>query len=432
MHNAPASPDVDWFDHGRFGLFIQWGVFALPARHEWVQNREYIHPDRYEIYSEHFDPDLFDARDWARRARQAGFTYAVLTTKHHDGFCLWDSALTDYSAPKTAAGRDLVREFVDAFRAEGLRIGFYHSLIDWHHPDFTVDGVHPLRNDPVEIERNGERDFARYRDYLHGQVRELLTGYGQVDYLFFDFSYSQGIGSLPGKGAADWGSEEILRMIRELQPSCIVNDRLEIGGDVTTPEQYQPAVTPTGADGVPIRWEACQTINGSWGYDRDNLADKSSELLLKMLIDTVSKNGNMLLNIGPDARGSLDDRTTERMSALGDWFRLHGRSIYGAGASEFAPPTDVRYTQRGNRLYVHVFSWPFVHLHLPGLGGRVRYAQLLADGSEIPFRVHLPEHDQPNQHTQPVGLGPDAVTLHLPVRAPNTPVPVIEVFLTEA
>ncbi|MET1015436.1 MAG: alpha-L-fucosidase, partial [Leifsonia flava] len=302
MNNAPASPDVAWFDHGRFGLFIHWGVYALPARHEWVQNREYIHPDRYKIYSEHFDPDLFDARDWARRARQAGFTYAVLTTKHHDGFCLWDSALTDYSAPKTTAGRDLVREFVDAFRAEGLRIGFYHSLIDWHHPDFTVDGIHPLRNDPAEIERNGERDFARYREYLHGQVRELITGYGQVDYLFFDFSYSQGIGALPGKGAADWGSEELLRMIRELQPGCIVNDRLEIGGDVTTPEQYQPAVTPTDHDGAPIRWEACQTINGSWGYDRDNLADKSSELLLKMLIDTVSKNGNMLLNIGPDAR----------------------------------------------------------------------------------------------------------------------------------
>ncbi|MBG6240017.1 alpha-L-fucosidase [Mycetocola sp. CAN_C7] len=427
---ALPSPDFAWFDRGRLGLFIHWGVYALPARHEWVQNREHIRPEDYEIYSEHFDPDLFDARGLARQAREAGFTYAVLTTKHHDGFCLWDSTLTDYTAPRTRAGRDLVREFVDAFRAEGLRIGFYHSLIDWHHPDFTVDGVHPLRDDPAEVSLNGERDLGVYRKYLHGQVRELLTGYGQVDYLFFDFSYSQGIGGLPGKGAAEWGSAELLTLIRDLQPGCIVNDRLELGGDVATPEQYQPVVTPTDDSGNPVRWEACQTLNGSWGYDRDNLNDKSSDLLLRMLVDTVSKNGNMLLNIGPDARGAIDARTQERLTDLASWFRLHGRSIYGAGPSEFSPPTDIRYTQNGDRLYVHVFAWPFVHLHLPGLGGRVRYAQLLADGSEVPFQVHLPDHDQPNQHTQPVGLGRDTVTLHLPVRAPNTPVPVIEIFLT--
>jgi alpha-L-fucosidase len=425
-----SSPDVSWFDHGRFGLFIHWGLYALPARHEWVQNHEEIHAERYAQYSEFFDPDLFDAKQWAREAREAGFTYAVLTTKHHDGFCLWDSDLTEFTASKTNAGRDLVREFVDAFRAEGLRIGFYHSLVDWHHPDFTIDGVHPLRNDEAAIAANADRDMSRYREYLHGQVHELLTRYGQVDYLFFDFSYSQGIGGLPGKGAKDWDAERLLATIHELQPACIVNDRLEIGGDVVTPEQYQPAVTPTDSEGNPVRWEACQTINGSWGYDRDNFNDKSSELLVKMLVDSVSKNGNMLLNIGPDARGAIDSRTRERLSELAEWFRLHARSIYGAGPSEFAAPTDIRFTQRGDRLYVHVFSWPFVHLHLPGLGGRVRYAQLLADGSEIPFQVHLPEHDQPNENTQPKGLGPDTVTLHLPVRAPATPVPVIEVFLT--
>lgn len=429
---SASSADVAWFDHGRLGLFVHWGIYALPARHEWVQNREEIHPDRYALYSDIFDPDLFDAPAMARQAKAAGFTYAVLTTKHHDGFCLWASELTEFTAVKTNAGRDLVREFVDAFRAEGIRIGFYHSLIDWHHQDFTIDGVHPLRNDEAEIARNSERDMDEYRRYLAGQVRELLTDYGQIDYLFFDFSYSQGIGGLPGKGAVDWGAENLLSMIRELQPGIIINDRLEIGGDVSTPEQYQPAVTPTDDNGNAVRWEACQTINGSWGYDRDNLNDKSSELLIKMLVDTVSKNGNMLLNIGPDARGAIDARTRERMSDLADWFRLHSRSIYGAGPSEFSAPTDVRYTQRGNRLYVHVFSWPFVHLHLPGLGGRVRYAQLLADGSEVPFQVHLPEHDQPNQHTQPKGLGADTVTLHLPVRAPHTPLPVIEIFLTES
>lgn len=429
----PENDRFSWFDTGRFGLFIHWGIYALPARHEWVMSRELIDSDSYAPYAEHFDPDLFDPRAWARQAKAAGFTYAVLTTKHHDGFCLWDSALTDYTSMNTPARRDLVREFVDAFRAEGLRIGFYHSVIDWHHPDFAIDGIHPLRNNEAEVARNPERDARRYRDYLHGQVRELLTGYGDVDYLFFDFSYSQGFGDspLPGKGARDWDSVGLMTMIRELSPNTLVNDRLEVPGDVTTPEQYQPVVTPVDDNGVPVRWEACQTLNGSWGYDRDNLHYKSSEMLLKMLVDSVSKNGNMLLNIGPTARGTLDQRTSQRLDDIAQWFRLHGRSIRGAGPSEFTAPTDVRYTQRGNRLYIHVFSWPFVHLHLPGLGGRVRYAQLLQDGSEIPFQVHRPDHDLPNQHTQPKGPGGDSVTLHLPIIAPDTPLPVIEVFLND-
>ena len=422
-------PDTAWFDEARFGLFLHWGLYALPARHEWVQTREHLSAEHYERYREHFDPDRFDPRAWARQAKAAGFRYALLTTKHHDGFCLWDSALTDFTSMHTPAGRDLVAEFVEAFRAEGLRIGFYHSLIDWHHPDFTVDGIHPRRDDPEALAANADRDWSRYRDYLHGQVRELLTGYGPIDYLFFDFSYSQGIEGLPGKGAADWGSEELVEMIRGLQPEILINDRLELPGDVTTPEQYQPVVTPVGPDGDPLRWEACQTLNGSWGYDRDNLDYKSPELLLRMLIDSVSKNGNMLLNIGPTARGTIDPRAIERLDVLADWFALHERAIRGCGPSEFSSPTDVRYTQRGDRLYVHVFAWPFVHLHLPGLGGRVRYAQLLSDGSEVPFQVHRPEHDLPNQHTQPKGLGPDTVTLHLPIGEPDTPIPVIEIFL---
>ncbi|HXH35524.1 MAG TPA: alpha-L-fucosidase [Plantibacter sp.] len=422
-------PDDTWFDDARFGLFLHWGLYALPARHEWVQSREHLSAEHYERYREHFDPDLFQPREWARRARAAGFRYAVLTTKHHDGFCLWDSALTEFTSMHTPAGRDLVAEFVDAFRAEALRIGFYHSLIDWHHPDFTVDGIHPRRDDPAAITANTDRRWPRYREYLHGQVRELLTHYGQIDYLFFDFSYSQGIEGLPGKGATDWGSIELVEMIRELQPNILINDRLEVPGDVTTPEQYQPASTPTGHDGAPIRWEACQTLNGSWGYDRDNLDYKSAELLLKMLVDSVSKNGNMLLNIGPTARGTIDPRAIERLDVLAAWFAVNERSIRGCGPSQYASPTDVRYTQRGDRLYVHVFSWPFVHLHLPALAGRVRYAQLLSDGSEVPFRVHRPEHDLPNQHTQPKGPDKGTVTLHLPVATPAAPVPVIEIFL---
>ena len=233
----------EWFTHERFGLFVHWGLYAVPARHEWVKSREQIPDQDYQRYFETFDPDLFDPEAWAHEARAAGMRYAVLTTKHHDGFCLWDSALTDYKAPNTPAGRDLVRPFVDAFRAAGLRIGFYHSLIDWHHPQFPVDGIHPQRDDAAFKEREAHRDIAVYREYLHGQVRELLTDYGEVDVMWFDFSYPDRWWG--GKGKDDWGSEALLAMTRELQPGILVNDRLEIGGDLVTPEQYQPASAPS-------------------------------------------------------------------------------------------------------------------------------------------------------------------------------------------
>ena len=171
-------------------------------------------------------------------------------------------------------------------------------------------------------------------------------------------------------------------MVRELQPGIIVNDRLEIGGDVKTPEQYQPRGWMQ-VDGKPVVWEACQTLNGSWGYHRDNLDWKPVEMLVKMLVDNVSKGGNLLLNVGPTARGEFDPRALETLRGIGKWMRLHSRSIYGCSASEFTPPPDCRFTQKGNRLYLHLFSWPFRHVHLEGMAGRVEYAQLLNDASEI-------------------------------------------------
>ena len=285
--------------------------------------------------------------------------YVVLTTKHHEGFCLWDSKLTDYTVMNTPYGKDIVAQYVDAVRAAGLKVGFYHSLLDWHHPDFLIDGHHPRRDDPDAEAQNVGRDPSRYRAYLHGQVRELLTGYGKIDYLFYDFSYehSDHREIWGGKGAAAWGSEELLALTRELQPGILVNDRLGIPGDFVTPEQYQPA-KPMEVDGRPVPWEACQTLNGSWGYFRDNQNDKPVDLLVRMLVDGVSKNGNLLLNVGPTARGNFDPRAVQALEGIGDWMDLHARSIYGATASPFTPPTDVRYTQRGNRLYVHIFSWP--------------------------------------------------------------------------
>ena len=418
-----------WFAEARFGLFVHWGLYALAARHEWVMSREQVPPERYERYLRYFEADRFDPRAWARAARQAGMRYAVLTTKHHDGFCLFDSALTDYTVMATPYGRDVVAEFVAACRAEGLRVGFYHSLLDWHHPDFPVDGHHPLRDDPAVAELNASRSMERYRAYLHGQVRELLTGYGQVDYLFFDFSYAhESYRGLPGKGAADWDSDALLALVRALQPDIVVNDRLAVPGDLVTPEQYQPSGPMVGADGEPLTWEACQTLNGSWGFDRDNADHKSVPLLVRMLVDGVSKGGNLLLNVGPTGRGDLDPRASATLAGLAAWMDRHARSVHGAGPSPFVPPPDCRYTARGDRLYVHVLSWPLGHLHLPGLAGRVAHAQLLHDASEIVL-----EQTDPHQQAQnllPGGQPAGTLTLRLPTQQPDVALPVIELFLT--
>ena len=181
--------DTEWFRHDRFGMFIHFGLYALPARHEWIKNIECTPEEKYQRYFAHFEPDLLDAREWAKQAKAAGMKYAVLTTKHHEGFCLFDTAYTDYKVTNTPFGRDIVREYVDAFRAEGLKIGFYYSLIDWHHPDFPIDVLHPRRRDPdAELQDQG-RDMTKYAAYMRDQVRELLTGYGKIDILWFDFSY---------------------------------------------------------------------------------------------------------------------------------------------------------------------------------------------------------------------------------------------------
>ena len=412
---APTAGDTEWFVRERFGMFIHWGLYALAARHEWVQNREEISPESYRKYFDHFDPDLLDPRAWAVAAREAGMKYFVITTKHHEGFCLWDSKHTDYKAPNTPAGRDLLRPIVDAFRAEGLRIGFYYSLIDWHHPDFPIDVHHPLRNDPDAAEKNKSRDVRKYAEYMRNQVRELLTEFGQVDVLWFDFSYpGREYKGLPGKGHEDWESEELLKLVRDLAPRVIVDNRLDLpfgNADIYTPEQFQPTEWVT-VDGQPVVWEACQTFSGSWGYHRDEATWKSPEQLIQMLINTVAVGGNLLMNVGPTARGVFDQRALSALKVYGDWMKLHDRAIYGCTQSEFEAPNGCRYTQNGNRLYVHVYAWPFRSLHLPGLGGRIAYAQLLNDASEVKLK-----EKEAN------------VTLELPVVKPDVIVPVVELFL---
>ena len=423
MQVRQSPGDTGWFVHDRFGLFIHWGLYALPARHEWVMQKEETAPEQYERYFDYFDPDLYDPTQWAEVAAAAGMKYCVVTSKHHEGFCLWDSALTDYKAPNSPAGRDLLRPLVEAFRAEGLRVGLYHSLIDWHHPQFVIDDVHALRNHPQRTQLNQQRDQTQYVEYLHGQVRELLTDFGHLDILWCDFSYPE-----RGKGRADWDSPRLYRMIRELQPHVMLNDRMDLddGWDVRTPEQWQPQSWIT-VDGQPVVWEACQTFSGSWGYHRDEASWKSVDQLVRMLVDTVSKGGNLLLNVGPTGRGELDRRALERLRGMGAWMRRHSRSIYGCtqAPAEFAVPADCRltYHPEQKRLYVHLFAWPFRHLHLPGYAGKIAYAQLLNDASEVSMQA-VSEHQQRVE-----GVPADSVVLELPVLQPDTPVPVIELFL---
>ena len=215
-----------WWTDARFGMFIHWGLYALPARHEWVKNVERMTNEQYQKYFEEFNPDLYNPKEWARMAKEAGMKYVILTTKHHEGFCQFDSKFTDYKSTKTPFGRDVVREYVDALRAEGLKVGFYYSLIDWHHPDYSIDKYHPQRqeSDSAYAHLNKGRDMAKYREYLKNQVRELLTNYGEISVIWFDFSFP----GKHGKDHNDWGSVDLLKMVRTLQPGIIIDDRLDL------------------------------------------------------------------------------------------------------------------------------------------------------------------------------------------------------------
>ena len=424
------SQNTDWFVKDRFGLFIHWGLYALGARHEWLMHRERIPVDEYERrYLKHFDPDLYDPDAWATAAANAGMKYFVVTTKHHEGFCLWDSKQTDYKATNTPAKRDLLTPMVDAFRRQRMKVGLYHSLIDWHHPKYIIDRhIGPYRDHPERAKMNESRDQAAYAKYLHSQVRELLTEFGEIDILWFDFSFPHADGS--GKGAADWHSEELIAMIRKLQPRILLNDRLDLrdtsgAWDIKTPEQVQPRGW-VQHNGKPVVWEACQTFSGSWGYNRDEQSWRTSDELIRTLFDCVSKGGNLLLNVGPTGRGEFDARALSRLADIGAWMKYHGRSIYGCTQAppEFACPEHCRLTYNPDtrRLYVHLFAYPYKHLHLDGLMNRVEYAQLLNDASEI--SMHMDEW-----HGKQIDSDQNTLTLNLPPIAPSVAVPVIELFL---
>ena len=419
---AQKAQRMKWWTDARFGMFIHWGLYALPARHEWVKNRERLTNEQYQKYFEAFDPDLFNPTEWARMAKAAGMKYVVLTAKHHEGFCLWDSKYTDYKATNTPYGKDLIKAYVEAFRAEGLKVGFYYSLIDWHHPDYTIDGNHPQRqaSDAAYEKLNAGRDMAKYREYIKNQVRELLSNYGEISIIWFDFSFP----GKNGKGRADWDSENLLKLARSLQPGIIVDDRLDLedvegGWDFTTPEQEKVAQWPE-RNGKRVPWETCQTFSGSWGYYRDEASWKSPAQLIELLAESVSKGGNLLLNVGPTARGTFDGRAQDRLAAMGAWMKVNGRSIYGCteAPAEFAAPasTLMTYNPVTRRLYVHLLAYPLERFVLPGMAGKVKYIQFLHDASEIRF--------EPGRDKQAGDL-----SLTLPVQKPPVEIPVLEVYL---
>ena len=394
MFDAEAyNKRVEWYQQARFGMFIHWGIYAIPARGEWVRSVEEMPEEEYMSFFEEFDPIDFQPKKWAKAAKEAGMKYAIMTAKHHDGFCLFDSELTDFKATNTKAGKDLVKEYLEAFREEGLKVGLYYSLLDWHHPDYPhyKDQNHPMRN--CEAQKDVDRDFNRYLDYMHGQVRELCTRYGKLDIMWFDFSY----GELRGEA---WRATELVNMVRSYQPDIIIDNRLEVSGeglgslatdnpsvfagDFVSPEQIIPPQGLKSESGKDLVWEACITMNDNWGYCAKDKNFKPASTIIKKLVECVSKNGNLLLNVGPDARGNIPEESLEILREIGIWMKKNSASIYGCKGSGLPKPENGRITGRGNKLFYHVMENAIGSVPLYGVSKNlVKSVRLLYDGSEL-------------------------------------------------
>ncbi|MCP3738607.1 alpha-L-fucosidase [Rossellomorea sp. BNER] len=381
---------VKWFTDDRFGLFIHWGLYSIPAKGEWIRSNERLSIQEYQPYFEEFNPIYYNPREWAKAAKEAGQKYVVLTAKHHDGFCLFDSQLTDYKATNTPANRDLIKEYVEAFREEGLKVGLYYSIIDWSHTDFPKfgDRIHPMRDHKAF--KDEKTNFSRYISYFHGQVKELLTNYGKIDVLWFDFSYDDMTGE-------KWEATKLVEMIRSIQPDILIDNRLggnimlsepEVyAGDFYSPEQIIPVGGIVNQDNNPIPWEACITLNDHWGYHSKDLNYKSPKQVIRTLVECVSKSGNLLLNVGPNAKGEIPEQSLDILKEVGKWMKQNGASIYGCKASNLPKPEWGRYTQKGKYLYAHVFDRGIGPIYLQGLKGKIKKARLLADGSELKVEV---------------------------------------------
>ena len=348
---------LKWFRDARFGMFIHWGLYSMLGRHEWVMNRERIPLKEYEKLADKWQPKPNCMRDWAKLAKKAGMRYMVMTTKHHEGFCLFNTKHTDYNAVKRSPGRDLVAEYVDACRAEGLKVGFYYSLMDWHHPD----GVKCMKNDA---------SWVRFTEFTHGVVRELCTNYGKVDIMWFD-------GGWP-LSAEGWRSQELINMILDLQPDCIINNRTGLAGDFGTPENR---IVPD----KERMWEACMTFNHSWGYTPIDTDYKSAWEVLSMLRQCAAGGGNLLLNIGPKPDGSLYHPCDTELERVGRWMKKYGKSIYEA--TDPIPQDWMitgAFTRKGDTLYYHCNRWPGEELAIGGLRCKILSAKIMG-GAVLKF-----------------------------------------------
>jgi len=360
---AATRPErMRWWHDARFGMFVHWGLYSQLGRHEWVMNRERIPLEEYESLADSWKPRERPAREWARLARESGMKYMVMTTKHHEGFCLWDTEQTDYNAVKRGPGRDLVREYVEACREFGLKIGFYYSLMDWHHPD----GARCATDDDAR---------RRFLDFTQGCVRELCSNYGPIDIMWYDVAW-------PLRTPALWESVKMNAMVRELQPHIIINNRSQLDEDFGTPEEH---VTPAGAGRA---WEACMTFNGSWGYMPSAIDWRSVREVIGMLRTAAGGGGNLLLNIGPAPDGSVPQEAYERLDAVGKWIGKHGEALYGPvervdGRMEWMPTGQ--WTVKGNIAYYWCNRWVGPELAIGGLRCRVERASFLADGRPIAF-----------------------------------------------
>ena len=356
---ADRARRMKWWHDARFGMLIHWGLYSVLGRHEWVMENEGIPVREYEPLAKQFRPKPHAPRDWAALAKVAGQKYMVMTTKHHEGFCNFATQTTDYCAPKQGPGRDLVEEYVEAARNEGLRIGFYYSLMDWHHPDGAR----------CKYDEGARRRFV---DYIHAHIRELMTNYGKIDVLWYDVSWPL--------DRAGWESEKMNKMVFDLQPDIIVNNRNKLAGDFSTPEQHITASKEGRA------WESCMTLNDSWGYQAADDNWKSPQAVLRNLITCCRDTGNYLLNIGPKPDGSVPDESVRILHEVGQWMNRNGDSVRQSELCQVRRHNYASFTRKGNVLYMHVHFWPDDGaVVFSGLQPQVRSAKLYSSGQPVKF-----------------------------------------------
>jgi alpha-L-fucosidase len=368
-----------WFQDAKFGLFIHWGIYSVLGSGEWVMEVRGIRAAHYERLAELFNPIEFDAEEWVLLAKSAGMRYITITAKHHDGFAMFDSELSDWDiVDRTLYRRDVLAELAEACRRHGIKLFFYYSQLDWHHPDY-----YPRGRTGQSAARPESGDWGRYIDYMDGQLRELFTNYGEIGGIWFD-----GMWDRPD---ADWRLERTYLLIHELQPQALVGSNHHQapfpGEDFQMFEKDLPGANTAGFNTTEISklpLETAETINGSWGYNLTDHRYKSTADLVRYLVRAAGSNANLLLNVGPMPNGKIQPEFVERLQGVGRWLAKHGESVYGTRGGPIAPGPWGVTTQRDGYVYVHVLEWDGRVLALPGLPGHMRSARLLRNGAEIP------------------------------------------------